>query len=136
MRHDQLKFYIKAFTLEKKPEALFLWKLMLDNMRNKNPNDNVGISILHKIAICFPDEIEKFKMVMELIEDKNPKTHVIGSTPLHWAAEKGHFDICKLILQNVDNKNPRNQFGRTPLSDAEKNGHEEICNLIKSALKN
>ena len=117
----------------KKPEELLLWKLMLGNMKNKNPDDRIGYSILHKIAFCFPKETEKFRMVMDLLEDKNPKIEY-GYTPLHYAAEKGHFEICKLILQNADDKNPRNNFGRTPLELAENKGHKEICDLIKSFL--
>ena len=53
----------------KEPKALLLWKLMLENMKNKNPLDIGGFSILHAIALCFPNETEKFRMVMELMED-------------------------------------------------------------------
>ena len=115
----------------KEPEASFLWKLVQDNKKNKNPIDQTGYSILHHIALCYPEETEKFRMVMDSLENKNPKNHY-SLTPLFLAAGEGHIEICKLILQNVHDKNPKDYKGRTLLDLAEENGHEEICNLIKS----
>ena len=37
-----------------------------------------------------------------------------GDTPLHAAAENGHVECCKFILQHVKDKNPRNLAGKTP----------------------
>ena len=34
-----------------------------------------------------------------------------GWTLLHYAAKKGHFKICKLIIENVDDKNPADNDG-------------------------
>ena len=50
--------------------------------------------------------------------------------PLHIAANYGHFDICKLIVDNVDDKNPAELNGNTPLHIAAHNGYFEICQLI------
>ena len=36
-------------------------------------------------------------------------------TPLHAAAENGHFSVCKLIMDNVSEKNPPNNQKCTPL---------------------
>ena len=52
-RHQILRIF-------NKPETIFLWKLMLGNMKNKNPVDNDGYSILHHFALCYPNETEKF----------------------------------------------------------------------------
>ena len=51
----------------------------------------------------------------------NPQDHN-DNTPLHFAAEKGYLNICKLIMQNVYvyDKNPENNFGVTPLHLAAK----------------
>ena len=43
---------------------------------------------------------------------------------------QGNLDICKLIIENVANKNTGNQFGTTPLHEASRNGRFEICKLI------
>ena len=37
---------------------------------------------------------------MDKVEDKNPAAKN-GVTPFHNAAHVGHFEICKLILENV-----------------------------------
>ena len=85
---------------------------------------------------------------MDCVEDKNPKD-LNGETPLHRAAESGHLDICKLILENpsVKDKNPkclkswdresgRNFKGQTPLHLAAKGRHLEICKVIMNFTKN
>ena len=43
-----------------------------------------------------------------------------------------HFDmeICKLIIENVDDKNPADRNGMTPLHRAAEYGHLDICKLI------
>ena len=70
-----------------------------------------------------------------MIEDKNP-ADTIGLTPLHSAAAKGHFSICDLILENVEEKDPKtkhdNGQGRTPYDFAKSNGHFKICQLVKN----
>ena len=53
-----------------------------------------------------------------------------GLTPFHFASDKGHFDICKLIIDNVNDKNPSQNDGETPLHNAANGGHFEICKLI------
>ena len=61
-----------------------------------------------------------------------PKTNfVFWETPLHLAAEKGHFNICNFIIQKLENKkNPRDYSNGTPLHRAAKNGFYSICELI------
>ena len=48
-----------------------------------------------------------FNKLVQFATNKNPANQW-GSTPLHWAANGGHIDICHLILDNVDIKNPVN----------------------------
>ena len=39
-------------------------------------------------------------------DDKNPANND-GKRPLHLAASQGHFEVCKLIVENIeDNKHP------------------------------
>ena len=51
-------------------------------------------------------------------------------TPLHYAAQNGHFEVCKLIIENTEVKNPKGYFGWTPLHNAARNGHFEVSKLI------
>ena len=49
-----------------------------------------------------------------------------GFTPLHYAAKEGHLDVCRLILERVEDKNPEAIGGWTPLHSAADNGHLEV----------
>ena len=42
---------------------------------------------------------------MDTTSDKNPKNNK-GKTPLHKAAFQGHSNIVKMILDEVEDKNP------------------------------
>jgi len=60
-----------------------------------------------------------------------------SETPLHRAARGGWLDICRLIIDMVDNKNPvkSKENGSpypscTPLHVAAEFGHIEVCQLI------
>ena len=61
--------------------------------------------------------------------DKNPKNKQ-GFTPLHKHAEYGNFEICQLILGNVDEKNPADAEGTTPLHLAARSGKMVTFRLI------
>ena len=58
------------------------------------------------------------------------KIYKYGYTPLHHAAEKNNFEICKLIIGNIEENNPSDNRGNTPLHHAAKNSNLEICKLI------
>ena len=77
--------------------------------------------------------IDVFKIFFENIKIKNPKNQFwLGETPLHLAAEKGHFDICNFIIQKLDaKKNPKDNKNRTPLHHAAKNGCELILQNVR-----
>ena len=47
---------------------------------------------------------------MDNVGDKNPAKNN-GATPLYLAAQEGHFDVCKLIMEKVDRKNPARKDG-------------------------
>jgi len=66
------------------------------------------------------------------VQDKNPASDS-GRTPLHWAAYWGRFEICRLILQNVEDKNPADNNGDTPLDLAERS-HATVAQLIQEYL--
>ena len=50
--------------------------------------------------------------------------------PFHLAAERGYLPVCQQIMENADDKNPKDQFGMTPLHKAAWNGHLAVCQLI------
>jgi ankyrin repeat protein len=57
-----------------------------------------------------------------------------GRTPLLWAAERGHENVVKLLLEQSAGLNSMDsEYGRTPLSWAAKNLHEIVVQLLLEA---
>ena len=75
------------------------------------------------------------QLIINSVFDKNPGG-IYGTTPLHFAVEKGHLDICRLIIENVKDKNPPDVIGRTPLHWAAEKGDLAISHLIICNVKN
>ena len=58
-----------------------------------------------------------------------------GETPLLLAASSNHFDVCQLIIEQSEEKNPSNGIdGYTPLHEAAKNGNMKLCKLIIDSI--
>ena len=57
-------------------------------------------------------------------------------TPLHKAAKEGKVSECKLIMDNVEDKNPKDNFGETPLHLAALSDQLSACQLIVSNVEN
>ena len=55
---------------------------------------------------------------------------------LFMVAKKGHTEICKLIVDRLEDKNPSDNIGWTPLHEAAGNGQIEICKILMNNLEN
>jgi ankyrin repeat protein len=82
-------------------------------------------------------------MIMDVSEDKNPETSNktrdgkdAGFTPLHYAAENGHVELCRLIMDAVEDISPKSKDKTTPLQLAAKNGHRAVQDLILTYAAN
>ena len=50
-------------------------------------------------------QVEKFKLLLDLNEDKNPKRKIgFGLTPFDYAVRYGHLPICKIIVEALSKK--------------------------------
>ena len=58
-----------------------------------------------------------------------------GITPLHWAAERGSLKLCQLIMANIDEQNPMDNFGRTPEDLARGSGHTAVAKWFAENAK-
>ena len=67
---------------------------------------------------------------MEIVEEKN-SANFWRQTPLHLAAKRGHLDVCRIILENVKDKNPVDTYGRTPKDYAMQMNHPELLELFE-----
>ena len=70
---------------------------------------------------------------MTHIKSKNPKNDV-GETPLHMAAQEGHLEVFKSIVELVADKNPGDDDDETPLDLAVSNGHFDVVDYISKHI--
>ena len=79
---------------------------------NKTPS-----SFIKKLAI-------ETQMFFKFMTDRK------NVSPLHIAVQNGHFEICRLIIEKVENKNPTDDYGWTPFHFAARYGFYDICRLF------
>ena len=79
--------------------------------------------------------LEVCKLIIDQMDDKNPKMGIFLDTPLHEAALNGNLYICKLIVDNIYDKNPENCIKRTPIHYAAVRGHLEVCILLLNNIE-
>ncbi|CEL11625.1 hypothetical protein ASPCAL14725 [Aspergillus calidoustus] len=72
------------------------------------------------------------KVLLRQGADVDSKDTEYGRTPLSWAAERGHEEIVKLLIQTgeVDVDSKDTEYGQTPLSWAAQRGHKEVVKLL------
>jgi ankyrin repeat protein len=112
---------------------LELFKLIANNIDERNPKNNEGYTPLHIAAAHGHQELFKF-----IVKDgeENPRNNY-GRTPLHMAARNGHIVICQFIVEKVDNKNPAQDYNLwTPLLYASSYGHFEVCKFLVERVGN
>ena len=68
--------------------------------------------------------------------DVNSCERIDGFTPLGFAAQEGHLEICVFLIKPLEDKNPGDKNGWTPLHRAAQNGHLEVCKAIVMHLGN
>ena len=82
-------------------------------------------------------QIDLLKILIPKLEDKNPKDE-LGYTPLHVAAEKGHWRVVNFYKDFLADMNPRagqTWYERTPLHCAATNGDVKIVKLLVSFVE-
>ena len=106
-------------------------RLMINNILDINSVDAYGETPLHMrnghLEICWI-----------IMKDKNPAENpadFFGKTPLHLAAEHGHFEICQLLIADIDDKHPVACNGMTPKDYAFQYGHNDILKLFDNKKK-
>ena len=78
------------------------------------------------------------KLKIKIPDSKKIQGHgLIRTTPLHIAARRGHVEICRMIMDHLEDKNPKNDWGRTPLHLATLANHPrgtEVYRLIMNEV--
>ena len=100
-----------------------IYRLIMEKVEDKNP---MGQNLpLMKIKGQKPNQLKTYEYIY----------HEQEYTPLHLAALNGHFSTCKLILENVVEKNPENYMRFTPLHLAAANDNHSIVKMIIESIQ-
>ena len=54
---------------------------------------------------------------------------------LKFSAKFGHGELCTFILNEIEEKNPKDEIGRTPLHIAAEFGNLDVCKMIMDEIK-
>ena len=138
--HQRNSIYIMSSLLFSDQNPLkYVCKFLMDNLVDKNPQANNGITPLHEAAsygcldvcklIIKNRDVNMGKYFLKYVGNKNPSDN-FGQTPLHYAANGGFLEVCKLLIENTAGKNPKDPSGWTPLHLAAQSGHIKVCQLI------
>jgi len=127
-------------------ERMFIWRLenhteeYSNEFYRKYPNeDQWGQTNLHFASMMGQTEIVRKMLISEHSKadiDKENIQDYMGKFPFHYAAENGHFHVCKLLMDVSIDKNPKDNKRFTPLHLAAKKGHLKIVKLLLGNLEN
>ena len=74
------------------------------------------------------------RILMKSYFNKNPQSNS-GRTPLHIAAERGHSEVCDVLLKNSDtDRNVKDDYGQNALHSAASKGHSQASIHILDLL--
>ena len=96
-----------------------------------NPNFWFGKITPIVFASDIIEDVNVFEFLHEKAEDKNPViARHINWTLLHSLAEKGKFEIIRLMVKKIKDLNPQDIYGQTPYDIAALHGHVEVCRVL------
>ena len=104
-------------------------KIMIGQIADKEPINNFVFFLMilpPPRSTLFP-----YTTLFRSLEETNPSDND-GNTPLHCAVRNFSLEICKLLCQNSNNKNPKNDRGKTPLDLAFERKDPKIYRFFKS----
>ena len=114
-----------------------LWKFPHVGQQIFKKLSNKNLAKSKKVAKTWENFItnEKFYKEKVYYETKQNEKDENGRTLLHKAVMDGNLTESKLIIKNVEEKNPGDYSGKTPLHFAARMGHLSICKLILHNVK-
>ena len=89
------------------------------------------MEIVHFLTL-FNGYLDLTTLIIEKIDYNNLVNNPDSMTPLHWAAFKGHSEVCEVIIEKAHDKNPlcTGRGGNTALHMAVYGGKFEGCKAL------
>ena len=103
-------------------------ELIIKKTRYINPQNYDNVTPFLRAVIN--GDLELSKLFVGSNVDTAITTGTCKRTPLHFAALHGHLEICKLLLDRVEDKNPLDFEMCTPLHYAALRGHLDVVKLL------
>jgi RNA polymerase sigma factor (sigma-70 family) len=109
--------------------------MLEDNLHNQRPSKDHSFAtqVAETIdAACKGDTAKIEQLLAQNISLVNVRSLVIKSTPLHFAAHRGHLDIVRLLINSGADVNASedNSSNSKPLHWAATGGHLEVTKLL------
>jgi len=99
-----------------------------------------GVGALHVAARCGAlntvEHLLQQGAFVDLLSVSDPKKMTSMMTPLHFAAEGGHYEVMQLLLSQGANPNSRNESGSTPMFRAARSGSLRAMKVLRDAGAN
>ena len=115
-------------------DGKFFWPRNLLNQlkelymeERKIPNDWMYVINYSPLKI-----VRRFSRTLKQFYKSSSKNKycMVKCSPLHIAAECGNLELCRYIIDRIEDKNPKDFIRETPLHWAAEKGHYEVCKLI------
>ena len=103
-------------------------RIIIQNMKDKKQVEHLELILKHRAEPLYSPACFKSVAIKNHADLK-------GKTPLHLAAELGYFEICQLLIDNIDDKHPIAANEMTPKDYAKRYGHYEIVELFNDKKK-
>ena len=88
---------------------LDVYQYLIERVEDKNPLDKFS-----RNPMVYARGEKMYRLILDTATNPNPEINFEHS-PLHVAASEGNFIQCKMIMEYLTDKNPRNCYGETPL---------------------
>ena len=118
---DPNKPYLTAWVWIFDPEEFIEW-------RPPHPLQPRGTP-LHYAALHGMCDVVRF-LIVERSQGVNARRPLDNRTPLFWAAESGHAEVTRTLLDYGANENARDRGGMTPLHVASEGGYLEVVQML------
>ena len=110
---------------------------ILEKLLSAGANPNTQIGPYGNTALMLATQYHGYDKGVQVLLNASADVNIQNShgfTALHWAAEKGHLGICKMLLASGARASLTNSNGNRPLDYAQSNGHHEVCELLRSIM--
>ena len=100
-----------------------------------DPNASLGMDCTALQQAAAHGQTAIANLLIQAAADVNLAEDIDHSTPLHLAAEFGHVEVLRLLLQAGAQPEELDTYGHSPAEKATEYGHAEVARMLKEAAR-